>query len=169
MTFICLFMSNCYSICLLLVIFIDISLCYSSKVLICDFQYLMTYHGVNAVFVCEWCVNCDIFRHIFTKGVFVVNFWHVTLGIFRHIVVLLEWCSSHNDISTVDQALQAAIQELQMIWASKQFDLSHCSQKMPITDAEVGQGVALKKFEIFIYIQFKGLLYFNIWMMFRKP
>lgn len=86
----------------------------------------------------------------------------MTLGIFRHIVVLLEWCSSHNDISTVDQALQAAIQELQMIWASKQFDLSICSQKMPITDAEVGQSVALQKFEIFIYIQFEGDLNLNI-------
>lgn len=65
-----------------------------------------------------------------------MTLWYVAS--FRHIVVLLEWCNSHDDITTVDQALQAAIQELQMIWASKQFDLSHCSQKMPITDAEVG-------------------------------
>ncbi|XP_061162989.1 protein unc-13 homolog D-like isoform X2 [Saccostrea echinata] len=54
-----------------------------------------------------------------------------------HIVVLLEWSSSHDDITTVDQALQVTLQELQMIWASKQFDISACSQKMPITDAEI--------------------------------
>ncbi|XP_022345409.2 protein unc-13 homolog D-like isoform X2 [Crassostrea virginica] len=88
-------------------------------------------------------VNSSLDPHLSKQDARILDLFAQSFGISKlsqilvHIVVLLEWCSSHNDISTVDQALQAAIQELQMIWASKQFDLSHCSQKMPITDTEI--------------------------------
>lgn len=87
--------------------------------------------------------NSSLDPHLSVQDIRILDLFAQSFGISKlsqiliHIVVLLEWCNSHDDITTVDQALQAAIQELQMIWASKQFDLSHCSQKMPLTDAEI--------------------------------
>ncbi|KAK3103339.1 hypothetical protein FSP39_018605 [Pinctada imbricata] len=52
-----------------------------------------------------------------------------------HVIVLLEWSSRHDEIFRTQQILNHAIQELQMVWVSKQ--MANISQRMPISDAEI--------------------------------
>ena len=51
------------------------------------------------------------------------------------MIVLLEWSASNDGMSHTQQILNKSIQELQMVWVSKQ--MANISQKMPISDAEV--------------------------------
>ncbi|XP_076108920.1 protein unc-13 homolog D-like isoform X1 [Mytilus galloprovincialis] len=55
-----------------------------------------------------------------------------------HVIILLEWTTENDNLSHTQHALVKHIQELQMTWVTKQFNISTATQKMPLTDAEIG-------------------------------
>ncbi|OWF46560.1 protein unc-13 homolog D-like isoform X1 [Mizuhopecten yessoensis] len=54
-----------------------------------------------------------------------------------HVIVLLEWTTTNENIVHTELALTTAIQDLQMTWVTQQIDVSTVTQKMPLTDAEI--------------------------------
>ncbi|XP_069135091.1 protein unc-13 homolog D-like isoform X2 [Argopecten irradians] len=54
-----------------------------------------------------------------------------------HVIVLLEWTTTNEDLVHTDHALTTAIHDLQMTWVTQQLDVSTVTQKMPLTDAEI--------------------------------